>query len=376
MSLLAKVHDERFVLCTLKAGVQDTVPLDLFFSEYTEFMVEGTEEVHISGYYTPAGDMNEGDEDDDEDGLLLGEDEEDDDSDEDEDEDEDDDDEYNPGFTFDGDTGVAPDVQYRKRRPDVVIREVTDDEEQQGDAAKARVSSDKAKGNARAALPSTNPQHHAPQPQTPQALSKEDKASQPSKKRKATPVTAASKEEPSKAIEPSMQDALAADTAPASTPKMKKKKKSQEENPSQPATTVQNGGAVHAAKGPATVAAEATASQQKKSVRRWENGFEIEELRLGRPDGKLAKAGKVVTVSYVGRLQSTGKVFDSSKKFNFRLGVGAVIKGWDRGVEGMRVGDKRKLTVPPQMAYGTQGVKGTIPPNAVLEFEVEMLDTR
>ena len=57
-------------------------------------------------------------------------------------------------------------------------------------------------------------------------------------------------------------------------------------------------------------------------------------------------------------------------------GVGEVIKGWDRGVEGMRVGDKRRLTVPPQMAYGSQGVRGTIPPNATLVFDVELCDVR
>ncbi len=57
-------------------------------------------------------------------------------------------------------------------------------------------------------------------------------------------------------------------------------------------------------------------------------------------------------------------------------GVGEVIKGWDRGVAGMRVGDKRKLTVPPQMAYGTDGVRGTIPPNATLNFNVELIDVK
>lgn len=58
------------------------------------------------------------------------------------------------------------------------------------------------------------------------------------------------------------------------------------------------------------------------------------------------------------------------------VGVGEVIKGWDRGVAGMRVGDKRKLTVPPQMAYGTDGVRGTIPPNATLNFSVELVDVK
>lgn len=99
----------------------------------------------------------------------------------------------------------------------------------------------------------------------------------------------------------------------------------------------------------------------------------------GAPDGKLAKPGKRVTVRYVGRLKSSGKVFDQTKgnrTFAFRLGVGEVIKGWDRGVEGMRVGDRRQLEIPPQMAYGTSGVRGSIPPNAWLNFDVELVDVK
>lgn len=84
-------------------------------------------------------------------------------------------------------------------------------------------------------------------------------------------------------------------------------------------------------------------------------------------------------VKYVGRLQKSGKIFDQTagnKTFAFRLGVGEVIKGWDRGVEGMRVGDKRRLTIPPQMAYGGSGVRGTIPPNSWLTFDVELVDVK
>ena len=82
-------------------------------------------------------------------------------------------------------------------------------------------------------------------------------------------------------------------------------------------------------------------------------------------------------VRYVGRLAASGKVFDAAqgkKTFKFRLGVGEVIKGWHRGVDGMRVGDARRLTVPPAMAYGSAGVRGAIPPNATLEFDVELVN--
>ena len=87
-------------------------------------------------------------------------------------------------------------------------------------------------------------------------------------------------------------------------------------------------------------------------------------------------AGKQVVMKYVGKLAANGRVFDQSKSFKFRLGVGEVIKGWDRGIVGMRVGDRRRLTIPPQMAYGPKGVKGSIPPNATLVFEVELVSVK
>jgi FK506-binding nuclear protein len=106
--------------------------------------------------------------------------------------------------------------------------------------------------------------------------------------------------------------------------------------------------------------------------------MEIVNVGMGKADGKQAKPGKRVTMKYVGKLQS-GKIFDQTKgaaSFQFRLGVGEVIKGWDVGVDGMRVGDKRRLTVPPAMAYGKKGVKGAIPANATLVFDVELVNVQ
>ena len=93
--------------------------------------------------------------------------------------------------------------------------------------------------------------------------------------------------------------------------------------------------------------------------------------------GTEAKAGDIVTVDYVGSLLN-GTVFDASKKhgnqgFSFTLGAGQVIKGWDVGVAGMKVGGKRKLTIPADMAYGNRAVGGIIPANSTLVFEVELL---
>jgi peptidylprolyl isomerase len=95
--------------------------------------------------------------------------------------------------------------------------------------------------------------------------------------------------------------------------------------------------------------------------------------------GAEAKDGDTVSCNYRGTLRS-GKEFDSSTKqnkpFTFTLGAGKAIKGWDKGVVGMKVGGKRKLVVPPQLAYGDRGVPGIIPPNATLLFDIELVDVK
>jgi FKBP-type peptidyl-prolyl cis-trans isomerase FkpA len=108
------------------------------------------------------------------------------------------------------------------------------------------------------------------------------------------------------------------------------------------------------------------------------SGLQYEDTVVGA--GDEAKAGHHVTVHYTGWLYEGGQKgakFDSSKDrsdpFEFPLGAGHVIRGWDEGVQGMKVGGTRILVIPPQMGYGARGAGGVIPPNATLLFEVELL---
>lgn len=104
------------------------------------------------------------------------------------------------------------------------------------------------------------------------------------------------------------------------------------------------------------------------------SGLVIEDVVVG--DGAEATAGQHVTVHYTGWL-TDGRKFDSSKDrddpFQFALGARHVIAGWDEGVQGMKIGGTRKLTIPPDLGYGARGAGGVIPPNATLVFEVELL---
>lgn len=132
----------------------------------------------------------------------------------------------------------------------------------------------------------------------------------------------------------------------------------------------------------ALVASPMTAEDKKEEkkdekVIKTDSGLQYVDLKEG--TGERARAGDTVEVHYTGWLKD-GTKFDSSKDrgepFSFRLGSRQVIKGWDEGVAGMRVGGKRKLIIPPELGYGARGAGRVIPPNAELTFEVELLRIR
>ena len=109
-----------------------------------------------------------------------------------------------------------------------------------------------------------------------------------------------------------------------------------------------------------------------------ENGLEIQDLKVG--TGPEVRLGQVLTMHYSGTL-ANGAKFDSSydrgEPFQFTLGAGEVIKGWDIGIQGMKVGGKRKLIIPPELGYGSRNIgNGLIPPNSTLIFETEVLDAQ
>lgn len=119
------------------------------------------------------------------------------------------------------------------------------------------------------------------------------------------------------------------------------------------------------------------ANTSSKSSGNQETGLQMEDTKVG--TGAEAVQGKTVVVHYTGKL-TDGKKFDSSldrnQPFSFSLGAGQVIKGWDMGIVGMKVGGKRTLKIPSNLAYGERGAGGVIPPNAELVFDVELLEVR
>jgi len=128
---------------------------------------------------------------------------------------------------------------------------------------------------------------------------------------------------------------------------------------------------------PAETAAPETAAPEKGPVTKPVTALKITDTKVG--TGAQAKAGQSVTVNYTGWL-TDGTKFDSSldsgQPFTFNLGAGEVIKGWDQGVAGMKVGGTRRLIIPPSLGYGDQGAGGVIPGGATLVFDVELLSVQ
>ena len=310
-------EEEPHPICILREGGTECMKLDLLVDEYTEFSVLGSGPIHLAGYYMMQDEdgFEDGFEEDDEDGFEDGFEEDDDDFDE-----IDLDPKYDGsrpllGFDAEGEPIFLGDEDLIE---DGTSEEDWDDEEDSSEEDLELVQPEKRK-----------------------VLIEDVTEQDGGEKGKKDVKKAAGKQKEEKKRKVTAEDGKEKN-------KEKKLKERKEET-----------------------------LKEKSRVRRYPNGFEIHDLQFGSSSGKLAKAGKRVSVKYVGKLKN-GSIFDQTKgrkTFQFRLGVGEVIKGWDRGVEGMRVGDKRKIVVPPQMGYGSSKV-GPIPPNSTLTFEVELVDVK
>ncbi|KAK9792474.1 hypothetical protein WJX73_001258 [Symbiochloris irregularis] len=393
-------------ICTLLEGVHECHNLDLVFDRYTEFEASGAP-VHLTGYHMPTHTDDE-DEEDFEDmhpqqaavlrqrialqrlgGQFAAFDQDFDDDDDDEDDSDYESDSEEDDEEYDSDEdGPA--------QPSVVIEELTENglhmDPSREAFNRATTSSRKDK---RVHFPQGSLE--APSTSSPSAA-----AAKPAQ----SPSTPSANGAPAKAPNSAVASPAAGAAAPAPESAAKKKRKAKEDAGSTPAAKRPSGPASSAElqakaepaptgkaakkaaqqaaaaqttpKGLDQPAAEAVAASKKPRERRFENGFVITDVSMGQPEGKVAKKGKTVKVFYKGRLAKNGKQFDQSdsKGFTFRLGVGSVIKGWDIGIDGMRVGDQRKLEIPPQLAYGSDGVRGAIPANASLIFDVKLLDVK
>eukprot|EP00216_Chloropicon_sp_CCMP2111_P001444 CAMPEP_0198246372 /NCGR_PEP_ID=MMETSP1446-20131203/45941_1 /TAXON_ID=1461542 ORGANISM="Unidentified sp, Strain CCMP2111" /NCGR_SAMPLE_ID=MMETSP1446 /ASSEMBLY_ACC=CAM_ASM_001112 /LENGTH=423 /DNA_ID=CAMNT_0043930693 /DNA_START=14 /DNA_END=1285 /DNA_ORIENTATION=- len=367
---------EGIFLCNLVSGSTESCSLDLVFDEYVEFSISGETEVHVTGYYIDMGDDDSSDDYDSEDAgrccrtssckmLRDGPEEIESYSDYSDYDDSDVmwDDMADGGYSDSSDSSCEyddselsdsddsgdhsdsrdSDEDGRKREPDYIIEEITEDKEKPKEKPKEKKEGERSRKSKAAAEKET--QGSATKASKASAGSASEKKS--AKKRSA--------ERDSEAKEPPKKKDKAASSSDASDTKANSDRKGDK-------------------KGKSTKNNEASSSQ---SIQRFPSGLTVANTGFGKPGGKVATNGKKVSMKYVGRLSSTGQVFDKADKspFSFRLGIGEVIQGWDVGIKGMRVGDKRRLTIPPHMAYGNKRV-GPIPKNSTLVFDVELVDVR
>jgi FK506-binding nuclear protein len=379
-TLMLRVGDneEPLAVAALHEGGSESVALDLVLDQYTEFSVIGNATIHLTGYYMPEyaidGDYGEDDEDQlytddeldamndqilgfDENGIpiIAGEYDSEEDSDFDSDDIESDsEDEFDSAEEdlLNGEDGGVH--GRRKSGGNVVIEDITDHEEgnkaaERGVPVPEEFDDEDVSGSDEE---SEEEEESESESESEEEEDEEPIAPEPQKKKASAPIAAQTKSNKRKAE----------DEKPAAAVAIPEKKKKEDPKSKKDADKKIVAGQI---------------SSGNKRVRRYANGFEVEDVEMGSSTGKLAKPGKTVFVRYVGRLKN-GTVFDQTKgksSFKFRLGVGEVIKGWDRGVEGMRVGDKRKLVIPPVMGYGSSKT-GPIPANSVLHFDVELVDVK
>lgn len=375
ISVMIEHEKSEFLLCTLQSGGQVQQPLDLNFIEGEEvtFFLNGQGTVHLTGYLMDTNDMNDtmemepSDSDEEEEDFetkgkkrkspadvnkqikkkKTGDSEDDDDDSEDED--------FEMGDSFgqeDDDTEESSEDE--ESDDDIFVKKPTGSPKASPQTGKPFTpgSQQKKPGTANAVASPSKQQGK------PDSAKKGLQEKTPHKKQQQQQQNSAKKTPQLPAVNGDSSGHADGET-PGSKKKRKRKRKLQEgeaQTPKSPKTPDTPKG-----KQPPT---------PKSSSRKVQGGTEVTDLTPG--SGPVAKKGRFVQITYVGRLKNN-QVFDSSKKepLRFRLGQGEVIKGMDFGIEGMKVGGKRKIVIPPQQGYGSKG-SGPIPPNSTLFFDVEL----
>jgi len=355
-------------LCSLRSGQLESCLLDLMFDEYVEFSIDGDTAVHLTGYTITYEDDESSYDSDMEDELegavrMLRD---------------------QPESEEDGSGDYSDDTYDSYDDSDMIelmTDEDSDDDESEDSEAEAAKKADNKKGGEPDYIIEEIVEDESAKAGSKGGSSK-DKDKDKGKKEKAKGSNNSSKS-PKKQPKRSASDALQ-NSAMDSTPP-KKRDKGSSSSPASSAkkekdhakgTGSSSKGNKQGSNSNAHASSSGGSNQQGQSVQRFPSGLEVINTAMGKAGGKLATNGKRIYVKYVGRLKKTGQVFDKSKKpFCFRLGVGEVIAGWDIGVKGMRVGDKRRITVPPSLGYGGKRT-GPIPANSTLVFDVELVDVR
>ena len=361
-------------LCSLIAGSHECQLLDLIFDEYIELSIDGETEIHVTGFTAILDDDSSSYDDEVEEArgkvrMLRDQPETDSDSDSSiltsddsssysmsdisypsdiSDSSYDDDDDSSSYDDEAADLSNKTNKKGKKKtEPEYIIEEITDDKKASS-PTKQEARGKKEKKEEKGSSSSSNKRSASQALESPSSPKKKDKGNKKSKQQSSTPASSSSKEEGSggKGGESSKSAKATAKGKSSSSSNNNKNASSRDR---------ENSG---------------------QQIQRFPNGLEIINTAMGKGNGKLANPGKRVYCKYVGRLKKTGQVFDKSNKpFSFRLGVGEVIAGWDIGIKGMRVGDKRRITVPPELGYGNVRT-GPIPKNSTLVFDVELVDVR
>ncbi|WAR00809.1 FKBP4-like protein, partial [Mya arenaria] len=330
ISVMGASDKGEFLLCSLnhKSVFQQALDLNFNEGENVTFFINGHGTIHLTGYQ-----LDE-DEDFDAEDLLASDLEE-------EEEDVSDSDDEAPELV-EGKRKKKPDITMAKKKMKWLTPEL-DMEAEEGD--KEEVTPAKKKKEQQK-TPKDKKDKKTPGKETPKNKSKEEQKT------------------------PTVTPGGDAETTSAKKKKKKKKNKQAGETPKANG----EGGQAQTPKLDQSQSKTPKSKEQSKTPKKQvlAGGTIMEEIRVG--DGPAVKKGKMAHMYYVGKLQKDGRQFDSclhGKPFRFRLGKGEVIKGWDVGVDGMKIGGKRRLTVPPQAGYGNQR-SGPIPPNSTLVFEVEL----